>query len=280
MHVLVTGAAGRVGRMLIDPLRTAGHTLVLTDLRADPTAGIDPLDVTDASAVRRAAEGTDAIVHLGGVPSEAPFAAVNAINVGGTHNVLEAAVAAGVRRVVLASSNHAVGFYRRSDAVTTPEGRVELADPAAPRPDTFYGWSKAAMEALGALYHHRFGLEVIALRIGTCMDEPPDARSLATWLAPEDAGRLFAACLSAPDVGFQAIFGVSDNARRWWSIAAAQSLGYASVDDAERFAPEWIAREGEPDLSDPRHDYVGGPFGTAPLGVFMTPDVRSYVTDA
>src|SRR5215475_775547 len=119
MHVLLTGAAGRIGRFLVDPLRAAGHTLALTDLRPDAAAGIDALDVTDAAGVRAAAEGTDAIVHLAGIPSEAPFAAVNAVNVGGTHNVLEAAVAAGNRRVVLASSNHAVGFYRRSDAVTT-----------------------------------------------------------------------------------------------------------------------------------------------------------------
>ncbi|HKE67305.1 MAG TPA: NAD(P)-dependent oxidoreductase [Micromonosporaceae bacterium] len=271
MHVLVTGAAGRIGRMIAQPLRAAGHVVALTDLVADAAAGIAPLDVTDPSAVLGAAHGADAIVHLAGIPSEAPFASINAVNVGGTYNVLEAAVAAGTRRVILASSNHAVGFYRRADAEPAgPGGRRELADPERPRPDTFYGWSKAAIESLGALYHDRYGLEVIALRIGTCIPEPPDVRALATWLSPGDAGRIMLACLDAPDVDFQVMFAISDNTRRWWSIERSMALGYVSVDDAERFAPDLIGRDGEPDLSDPAHDRVGGPFCTAPLGVTMS----------
>ncbi|HEY7174581.1 MAG TPA: NAD(P)-dependent oxidoreductase [Micromonosporaceae bacterium] len=281
MHVLVTGAAGRIGRMLIDPLRAAGHTLALTDRCPDATAGIAPLDVTDASAVLAAAHGADAIVHLGGVPSEAPFGTINAVNIGGTYNVLEAAIAAGTRRVILASSNHAVGFYGRSDGAPTDglsSGR-ELADPAAPRPDTFYGWSKVAMESLGRLYHDRYGLEVIALRIGTCVSEPRDARELATWLSPGDAGRLVLACLSATDVGFRAIFAISDNTRRWWSIDGAASLGYASDDDAERYAPDVVGPNGEPDLAEPYHNFVGGPFCTAPLGVTMSSRRREPLSE-
>src|SRR5215470_14969833 len=143
MHVLVTGAAGRIGRMLIAPLRATGARVTLTDLRPDDAEEITPLDVTDAAAVIAACHGVDAIVHLAGVPGEAPFPTVNAVNVGGTHNILEGAVAAGVRRVIIASSNHAVGFYRRSDAtpasgsdakkgdLSAADMRVELADPGA-----------------------------------------------------------------------------------------------------------------------------------------------------
>jgi len=278
MHVLVTGAAGRIGRMLIAPLRATGDRVTLTDLRPDDAEEITPLDVTDTAAVIAACHGVDAIVHLAGVPGEAPFPTVNAVNVGGTHNILEGAVAAGVRRVIIASSNHAVGFYRRSDAtpvsgsgankgdLSAADMRVELADPAAPRPDTFYGWSKAAMEALGSLYHDRYGLEVIALRIGTCFARPPDTRALSTWLSPRDVGRVVLACLTAENVGYRAVFAVSDNTRRWWSIDGTTELGFVSADDAEEFAPELIVRYGEPDLSDPVHDRVGGGFTRAPLG--------------
>jgi uronate dehydrogenase len=274
MRVLITGAAGGIGRMLIDPLRSAGHILILTDLHSDPAAGIERLDVTQAEAVAAACAGADAIVHLAGIPSEAPFAAVNAINVVGTYNVLEGAVQAGIRRVILASSNHAVGFYQRSDARPTADGRVELADPGATRPDTFYGWSKAAMESLGTLYHDRYGLGIVALRIGSCFPEPPDVRALASWLSPRDAARLIDACLTAPNVGFHAIFATSDNTRRWWSMAGAEALGYVSVDDAERFAAELIARDGEADVTEASHDRVGGSFTTVPLGKTMSDEVR------
>jgi uronate dehydrogenase len=273
MRVLITGATGRIGRMLIEPLRAAGHTLVLTDLHPDESLGIDALDVTDADATVAACAGANAIIHLGGIPSEAPFADINAVNVVGTYNVLAAAVETGIERVILASSNHAVGFYQRSDATRADAGRLELADPAATRPDTFYGWSKAAMESLGSLYHDRYGMDVIALRIGTCFVTPPDARSLTTWLSPGDVGRVMHACLTAPSPGFRAIFAVSDNTRRWWSIEGAAALGFVSEDDAEVFAPELIARDGEPDLSEPVHDRVGGTFCFAPLGETMSPAV-------
>ncbi len=274
MRVLITGAGGRIGQMLIEPLRAAGHTLVLTDLHPNESLGIGTLDVTDAGATVAACVGASAIVHLGGIPSEAPFADINAVNVVGTYNVLEAAVETGIERVVLASSNHSVGFYGRSDATPAADGRLELADPAAPRPDTFYGWSKAAMESLGSLYHDRYGMDVIALRIGTCFTTPPDARALTTWLSPGDVGRLVHACLTAPKPGFRAIFAISDNTRRWWSIDGAAALGFVSEDDAERFAPELIARDGEPDLSEPVHERVGGTFCFAPLGATMSPAVR------
>ena len=130
------------------------------------------------------------------------------------------------------------------------------------------------MESLGSLYHDRYGLDVIALRIGTCFTTPPDARALTTWLSPGDVGRVVHACLTAPSPGFQAIFAISDNTRRWWSIEGAAALGFVSVDDAERFAPELVARDGEPDPSEPVHDRVGGTFCYAPLGETMSPAVR------
>jgi uronate dehydrogenase len=267
-RLLVTGAAGNMGRLLRPLLRRDDRTLRLADLTEldDLAAGEDSLvtDVTDPDAVRKACQDVDAILHLGGISTEAGYDDVVAVNVTGTRNVLQAAVEAGVSRVVLASSNHAVGFYRRS--VDVPAGTGELPDDLPPRPDTYYGWSKAAVEALGAMYHDRFGLDVIAIRIGTCFAEPIGSRGLATWLSPADGARLVEACLAAPAPGFRVIWGVSDNTRRWWSLSGARSLGYESRDDAERFAPARIAEFGEPDPADPVHDLVGGQYCLAPLG--------------
>src|SRR3954449_4021066 len=135
--ILMTGASGAIGRMLRQ--RLAHHELRLTDVRAEQD--VEALDVTDAAAVERACRGVDAVVHLGGIASEGPFEDVLAVNVRGTERVLQAAVRTGVPRVVLASSNHAVGLHER--------GADPLPDDVPARPDSYYGWSKAAMESLG-----------------------------------------------------------------------------------------------------------------------------------
>jgi uronate dehydrogenase len=260
----VTGAAGNMGRLLRPLLRAPGRVLRLADVVEveDIVDGEEAVacDVTDPSAVAKAVQDVDAILHLGGISTEAGFDDVLDVNVVGTHNMLRAAVDAGVPRIILASSNHAVGYYRRS-----VDGD-DLPDELPARPDTYYGWSKAAVESLGALFHHRFGIDVVALRIGTCFAEPIGSRGLSTWLAPADAARLLEACLSAPDVGFRVVWAVSDNTRRWWSLDGAKALGYVSGDDAERFAADRIAEFGEPDLTDPVHDLVGGQFCLQPLG--------------
>jgi uronate dehydrogenase len=146
---------------------------------------------------------------------------------------------------VFASSNHAVGFHPAVDPVP---------DDLAPRPDTFYGVAKVTGEALGSLYHDRYGLDVVCLRIGSCFEEPPDARALATWLSPGDVARLVDAAVTAPSPGFRIVWGVSDNTRRRYSLTAAYELGYRSADDAEVFADRDLA-------SDPWTDpFVGGGF--------------------
>ena len=268
-RILITGAAGNMGSMLRPMLRRDDRILRLADIidieDTGPGEEFVNVDVMEAEAIAKACEDVQAIVHLGGISLEAAFEDVLAVNVVGTHNLLRGAVDAGVSRIVLASSNHAVGFYSRRDV---PAGSDGLPDEILPRPDTFYGWSKAAIESLGALYHHRFGLDVTVLRIGSCFVEPPDTRALATWLSPADAARLLEACLthSLTD-GFRVVWGVSDNVRRWWSLEGSKALGYESLEHSEPFAADRIARYGEPDLNDPVHDLVGGATTLAPLGV-------------
>jgi uncharacterized protein YbjT (DUF2867 family) len=269
-RVLITGAAGIVGRLMRPRLARAGRVLRLLDLTAvDPAADGEQVEiltgsVTDPEAMRAACRDVDAILHFGGQSREASWDEILEVNVNGTHTMLEAARAQGVPRVILASSNHAVGFRTNAEAGT--EGVP--ADTTA-RPDTYYGFSKAALEALGSLYHDRFGMDVICVRIGSCFPTPPGVRGLITWLSPDDGGRLFEACLTAPSPGYRVIWGVSDNTRRVYSLREAQELGYVSKDNAEVFAEEllnadMIAAQGDAVTSG--GDYLGGPFTTTELG--------------
>jgi uronate dehydrogenase len=254
--ILITGAAGRIGSMLRPRLAAPGRALRLLDvapLTPGPAEEAVTASVTDLAAVTAACDGADAVIHLAGIPGEAPWRQILEVNIDGTYAVLEAARRAGVGRVVFASSNHAVGF--------SPRSAFPVPDYAFPAPDTYYGVSKAAGEATAALYHHRYGMDVVCIRILTCMEIPTDVRMLSTWLSPDDAGRLFEACLSAPSPGFRVIFGVSANTRGGWvSLDEARALGYEPADDAERYAAEVLAARGEPDPADPSFASLGGEF--------------------
>lgn len=229
-RVLITGAAGRVGVILRPRLARDGRVLRLLDRRPlEAGAGEEVVtgSVTDPDVMLEASAGVDAVVHLAGHPGENTWPEILAVNIDGTHTVFEAARQAGVPRVVFASSNHAVGYH--------PAGQ-DAPDDLVPRPDTFYGVSKAAGEALGSLYHDRHGLDVVCLRIGTCAEHPGDERGLGTWLSPDDCGRLVEAAISAPKPGFRVVWGISANTRARWSLDGARALGYEPRDDAEVFA--------------------------------------------
>jgi uronate dehydrogenase len=262
--ILITGAAGTVGGFLRTRLSTPDRMLRLLDIvppaPATPDERVEILtgSIGDPDVLAAACAGVDAVVHLGGQSREDTWANILTVNVDGTQHVLEAARVAGVSRVILASSNHAAGFR-----VVGEDGPDGLRADTSPRPDTYYGVSKAAMEALGALYHHRFGMDVICIRIGTCFEAPWDERGLATWLSPDDCGRLVDACLTAPGPGYRIVWGVSANTRRVCSLREAEELGYRPQDDAERFAGELATGAAPP--SGPV--FMGGPFTTAPLGV-------------
>ncbi len=259
--VLVTGAAGRIGSVLRGGLPERGWPVRSLDVVPLPEVrpGEEHLvaDTTDLAALTDAAQGAAAVVHLAAIATESTWPAIAHTNVDGTYCALEAARRAGVRRVVLASSNHATGYTPRPEA-----GLLREVD-APPRPDTYYGVSKVAMEALGALYADRYGLDVVCLRIGSAFAEPTTTRQLSTWLSPGDTVRLVDAALRAPAPGFAVVWGVSANTRNWWDLTAARALGYEPEDDAERYAAALVAAHGEPDLSDPVHSRVGGEFTTA-----------------
>jgi hypothetical protein len=254
--ILITGAAGRIGAMLRPRLARPGRTLRLLDtapLTAGPGEEAVTASVTDHGAMTAACAGADAVIHLAAIPGEAAWEQILKANIQGTYVVFEAARRAGVPRVIFASSNHAVGF--------APRSQFPVPDYAFPAPDTFYGVAKVTGEALAALYHARYGMDAICLRILSCSETPLSPRMLSTWLSPGDAGRLFEACLTVPEPGFRVAFGVSANSRGGWvSLAEARSLGYEPRDDAEAYAAEVIAEFGEPDQADPVLAHLGGEF--------------------
>ncbi|MEU0569391.1 NAD(P)-dependent oxidoreductase [Nonomuraea sp. NPDC005983] len=262
-RILVTGAAGRVGTALRPLLARPGRTLRLLDI-APPAPGPpdEPVELVEASftdqgALDEACQDVDAVIHLGGLSGEAPWEQILAANVDGTQRVLEAVRRQGVPKVVLASSIHAAGFLTRDDGL--------LPADAPPRPDTYYGVSKAAVEALGSLYHSRFGIDVSCLRIGAFRPRPVSLPDLAVWLSHEDAARLVEACLAADPPGFRILWGISANTRRWWSLTEGETIGYRPRDDAESFA-DAIAGADAFDPADPLLHRVGGGFCTMPLG--------------
>ncbi|NED94926.1 NAD(P)-dependent oxidoreductase [Phytoactinopolyspora alkaliphila] len=267
-RILITGAAGRAGALLVPRLARPGRLLTLLDQRRpEPAVLADGEDVllasiTDLEAMTHACRGVDAVVHLAGQAWEASFGDVLRLNVEGTRCVLEAAHRAGVSRVVLASSHHAAGFYRYGQH---PPGGLPAGVPG--RPDSYYGWSKVAGESLGQLYADEHGMDVICVRIGGWREAPHRLRDLALWLSPDDGARLVEACLAAPSPGFRMVWGISRNTRRWFSLAEGEALGYYPKDDAEVCAAALIAEHGEPDFAtDPHLNRLGGPMCDVPLG--------------
>lgn len=258
--VLLTGAAGGLGTLMRELLPAYGYELRLFD--AVPVAGAPDAitaDLADTEALREAVRGVDAVLHLAGISLESTFDRILAANIVGTHNLYEAARAEGVRRIVYASSNHAVGF------VPHPVRGGPLVPVDTPRrPDSYYGLSKAFGEDLAQLYCDKHGIETVSVRIGSCFERPTSVRMLSLWLSPADAARLFHAAFTAQGVGHTVVYGSSANTRLWWDLSSARALGYAPRDDSERFAAELVAAEGEPDPDDPDHRCIGGPWVSRP----------------
>ena len=254
-RLLLTGAAGGLGKALRPRLKAYCDTLRLSDIvdLGSAAAGeeLQPVKLEDRAAMLSLLEGVSAVVHLGGVSTEQPFDLILQANIVGAYNLYEAARKHGVKRIVFASSNHVTGFYRQD----------EVIDPAMPmRPDGHYGLSKAFGENLAQFYFDRYGLETVSLRIGSSFPEPKDRRMLATWLSYDDLERLVVASLTAPLVGHTVIYGVSDNTTSWWDNTAAKHIGYRPQDSSEPFRAAVEAQQPVLDLTNPAVIYQGGGF--------------------
>jgi uronate dehydrogenase len=252
VRVLVTGAAGSLGRTLTVGLADRGHDVAGLDLHPEPEGFEGPwftIDCADPDAVSEvfALARPAAVVHLAGNPDETSLPDSLHSHTVTTAAILDAMLEHDVRRILYASSNHAVGRTPRSDLLTNE---------VRPRPDTLYGVAKVAAEALLSLYADRHGIDAISCRIGTCQPQPETARHLATWLSFDDWVRLVEACLTAPAPGYAVLYGISANTRAWWDLEPGRQLGYRPLDDAEDFASGIVSRDEDAFEA----SYVGGPF--------------------
>jgi uronate dehydrogenase len=256
-RLLLTGAAGGLGRVLRPRLKPHCQVLRVSDI-ADlgPAAAgeeVVPVRLEDKAGVDALLKGVDAVVHLGGVSTEHSFEEILPANISGIYHLYEGARRHGVRRIVFASSNHVIGFYRQD----------EVIDASVPvRPDGYYGLSKAFGENLAQFYWDRWGIETVSIRIGSSFPEPKDRRMLATWLSYDDLERLVVASLTAPVVRHTVVYGMSDNETVWWDNTAARHLGWRPQDSSEPFRASREAAQPAIDRNDPAAVHQGGGFVT------------------
>ncbi|HEY4440372.1 MAG TPA: NAD(P)-dependent oxidoreductase [Candidatus Elarobacter sp.] len=241
MKIAVTGAAGTIGKRLCADL-ARDHEIVRIDLHdADLVA-----DVQDLDALVAAFAGCETVIHLAGVVEvEASWEATHGPNIAGTYNAFEAARRAGCKRMIFASSNHCVGRYEveNKPAIYEPGFGLVVGTDDPYRPDGLYGVWKAFGEVLGRYYSDQFGLQVTCVRIGsiTAEDRPDDpsvaessgwlnltveqkfARYAATWMSQRDFARLVRAIV-ARDVRFAIVYGVGDNATRFWDLEPGRAI--------------------------------------------------------
>jgi uronate dehydrogenase len=255
MHILITGAAGDVGTRLRKLLKGAFPRIRASDIRKPADLAADEefiaADLSDYRQVEKITSGIDGIVHLGGYSVEGPWDTIHKSNIVGCYNLFEAAYRAGVKRVVFASSNHAVGFYPREQKIGVD---------VTVRPDSRYGVSKAFGEAVGALYSDKHGLHVTCIRIGNVGDKPLDKRRLSIWIKPEDLAQLVRIGLEHPGIHFEVFYGSSDNAAGWWDNSNARRFGYRPQFRSEDFRAEAMVEQAKLP-ADPIGDrFQGGPF--------------------
>jgi uronate dehydrogenase len=254
-RLLLTGAAGGLGKVLRERLKPHAHMLRASDI-ADmeppgPHEEVVRCDLADRAKVMRLVEGVDGIVHFGGISVEAAFDSILQSNILGTYNIYEAARRHGVKRVVYASSNHVTGYYKQSQ-------RIDADDPV--RPDGLYGVSKCFGESLSRFYFDRHGIETVCLRIGSSFPAPRDRRMLSTYLSYDDLVELVRCALFAPNVDHTIVFGVSANARVWWDNSKAGHLGFKARDSADAQRERVEAQSPALDPADPAAIYQGGGF--------------------
>lgn len=261
MKLVLTGAAGRLGSYLREPLAKMCDELVSTDIIEDIGKLYDgeryeQADLASLDDMMRVLEGADQVIHFGAYGDEAEFDTILGPNIIGAYNVWEAAYQHKLRRVVYASSIHAVGMHSRTDFIGTDVPH---------RPDTFYGLAKCFSEDLASLYWDKRGVESVCMRILSCA-QVNNARALGSWLSYDDLIHLVTQSINTPTTGFTVVYGVSSNDRTPVDNSNASFLGYRPKDNAEQFAEKVLAEEAPQDLNDTTYLCQGGPFASVELG--------------
>lgn len=259
--LVLTGAAGRLGSYLREPLSKLCDEFVASDIVTDigklyPNERYQRADLANYDDIHRLLAGADMVVHFGAIGDEASFETLLGPNFMGAYHVWEAAYQHKLRRVIYASSIHAVGMYKRQEFIATDVPH---------RPDTFYGLAKCFAEDLASLYWDKRQLESVCLRILSAA-QVTSPRALGTWLSYADLIQLVVRAIDTPTTGFAVIYGVSNNDRAPVDNAKASFLGYRPKDNAEQFAAKILAEAAPPDPRDAAQMHHGGAFAAVPLG--------------
>jgi len=259
--LVLTGAVGRLGSVLREPLSKLCDELISSDILDAPDRLFEnerfiKADLGNLDEIVSLLEGADMVVHFGAIGDEAPFETLLAPNFIGAYNIWEAAHRNQVRRVIYASSIHAVGMHKKTDFIGID---------APHRPDTFYGLAKCFAEDLASLYWDKRGIESVCMRILSCATVT-NSRAVGSWLSYDDLIHLVERSISTPITGFSIVYGVSNNDRAPVDNSKARHLGYHPKDNAEEFAKEIYAKDGPLDPHDAANTHHGGPFASVELG--------------
>ncbi|NNE81695.1 MAG: NAD(P)-dependent oxidoreductase [Silicimonas sp.] len=254
-RLLITGAAGGLGKVLRHQLGHVAETIRVSDIAALGDAGrneeVVQCDLGDKAGVLDLVDGCDGVLHLGGKSIEGTWDVVRAANIDGVVNLYEAARKTGKPRIIYASSNHAIGFHQQT----------ELLDAnSRTRPDSYYGVSKVFGEAIASMYYDKFGIETACIRIGSCFPEPINHRMLSTWMSYDDFVRLIERIFMVPRLGCPIIYGASANAASWWDNREVAYLGWTPEDNSEVFRAKLDAAMDPPRADHPTAVFQGGTF--------------------
>ena len=260
--IVLTGAAGYLGGICRAPMAALCERLISTDLAAEvpdllPNESYVQADLADKAAVHALMEGAEMVVHFGAIADEAPWDDILKNNILGTFNVWEAAYQHKTRRVVYASSIHAVGMHPKTDFIGTDVRH---------RPDTYYGLAKCFGEDLASLYWDKRGIEAVCMRILSATPEVTNARALGTWQSGRDVIQMVEKAVTSPTTGFAIVYGVSNNDRAGVDNSRAAFLGYRPQDNAEDYAAKILPHAAPMDPQNPEDMCHGGPFAVVPLG--------------
>lgn len=252
-RLLITGAAGGLGTEMRTRLKHLAPVLRLSDIgdlgEAAANEELVTCDLGDKAAVEDLVKGCDGIVHFGGVATEQPWEPIKNANIDGMVNLYEAARKHGNPRIVFASSNHAIGFYRQDQRIDNT---------VYPRPDGLYGISKVFGEAVASMYHDKFGIETAVVRIGSCFPQPTTHRMLSTWLSYADFALMIERIFDVPKLGCPIIYGRSANTARFWDNANVDWLGWQPRDNGEDHRERINAEVARPDADAPEVVWQGG----------------------
>ena len=228
--VLVTGAAGHLGGMLFRSLADLGYKkLVGTDLKkkkVDKNQKFISANLKNFKQTLKMTKGIYAIVHFGAIPIEDTQQNILNNNIIGTYNLFEAARINKVKRIIFASSNHAIGFHRRTKKLNQHSNQ---------RPDSHYGLSKAFGEELSRFYADKFNIKSMCIRIGSCLKVPEDRRHISTWISYSDLTQLVDIGIRHKAVHHEIVYGASKNKKSWWNNSRAHQLGYKPIDSVDKF---------------------------------------------